>query len=320
MRYLLSMKKSIGILLILPVLFIQNVFSQSDTFFVNGQGIMVQREAAQYYRLVSRADSSLFKFSDYYFSNRLKRIFHSASPQATILQGKCTEYDLTGTVLAEGEYHKGYKTGEWNYYFLNSERKREKQLYSSVNEFYTCRYDSVSQKIESEGAIDKYGKKTGIWKQYHSNSDSVKIISNYVVGKKEGEQLEYYRSGHIRRREIFLNNKLQKGELFDEKGKKMKYFPAFTYPQYREYISDYLQRSESCVAEALKKKDFHVAVVILKDGTVSDATVTGVENSECVSHIKTALMKMKKWKPAMWENNPVKYTYETDIRLYVPRE
>lgn len=281
---------------------------------------MVQRAAALYYRVVSKPDSGLYEFSDYDFSNKLKKVFHSTSAQATVLQGKYTEYDHPGTVLAEGSYHKGYKTGEWNYYFLNSERKKEKQLYSSVHEFYTYSYDSVSQKVESEGAIDGYGKKTGVWKQYHLNSDSVKIISNYVIGKKDGEQLEYYKSGHIKRREVFLNNKLQKGELFDEQGKKVKYFPAFTYPQYREYISNYLQRSEPCVAEALKKKDFHVSVVILKDGTVSDATVTDVENIECINNIKSALMKMKKWKPALWENNPVKYTYETDIRLYVPRE
>lgn len=314
------MKKSISILIILSLYFTKNIKADSDTVFVSTQGTIVQKDQAMYYRLFAKTEGGLFEFKEYDFNNNLKKIFHSGSEHATVLEGEYIEFDNTVNEATHGYYSKGYKSGEWVYYFSNSKRKKEKQIFNAPFQYYTYQYDSVNQKVESEGAISKYGKKEGLWKQYHFNSDSIKTLTNYAIGKKEGEQLEFYKNGKIKRKEIFLNNKLRKGELFDETGKKVKYFPAFTYPVYREYVSNYLQRSEECVAEALKKNDFEISIIISKEGDVLNAFIRDVENKECAENIKKALFKMKKWKPALWENNPVKFTFETKIKLYVPRE
>lgn len=313
------MKKSLSIFTML-YLCVCNGFAQTDTLFVNQSGVIVPKSEAQFYRVASPTEAGVFTFHEYGLDHKLKKVFHATSIRVTLLQGAYTEYDEKGNVMILGTYDKGYKSGEWNYFFHSSKIKKEKQVYNSLHEYYSWQYDSTTRKLESEGGIDKFGKRTGVWKQYHFNSDSVKTISNFLIGKKEGIQLEYYKNGKIKRKELYQNNMLQKGELFDEAGKKIKYYPAFTYPQYRDYVSNYLRKTEPCTAEALKKNDFKVRFVVTKDGDVTEVEVMNVEQDACAQKIKAALLRMKKWKPALWENSPVKYTYETTIRLYVPRD
>ena len=219
-----------------------------------------------------------------------------------------------------GSYHKGFKTGKWKYYFSESVLLKEIQDYASENAYQCIQYDSMFQKIIRKGAIDKFGKQNGEWIQYHENSDSIKMISNYVVGKKVGLQLEFYKNGKLKRREMYHNNKLVKGELYDENGGKLKYYPAFVYPRYREYLSNYLQKNEPCVAEALKWNDFQISLRISKNGEVVEATVIDLEEGLCKEKIRMTLLKMKKWKPALWENQPISFTYKTAIKRYLPKD
>ncbi len=278
------------------------------------------RENASAYRLFSNLDNNLFIIKEYLLTNKPTKEYHATSSRANILEGVYTEFDENGNISVKGAYHKGFKIGEWHYYYFRSNRIREKQIFSIENEYESFQYDSAFQKIQSKGAIDKYGKQNGEWIHYHQNSDIVKLKSNYCIGKKEGLQLEYHLNGKLKRKELFKNNKLLNGELYDENGKRLKYFPAFVYPKYREYVSNYLQKYEPCVAEVLKSNDFQFSVVISKNGDVLDASVQLVDDPICAEKIKATLLKMKKWKPALWENQPIKFTYKSTVKLYVPKD
>ncbi len=314
------MKKFTCIFLIHLWLFALHASAQTDTFYVNENGVLVLPEAARFVRLASPSDSGLYELRELDMSGRLRKVFHATSKQATLKQGACTEYDDAGHVSAKGAYDKGFKTGDWETYFLHAVSLKEKQCYRSQHEYYCYQYDSLTHQVEGEGLIDRFGKRSGVWKQYFPGSDTVKLVTHFNIGKREGLQTEYYKSGQVRRKEIFQNNKLQKGEMYDTIGRKIKYFPAFTYPQYRDYVTNYLQKTEPCTAEALKKNDFIVRITIGREGEVLQATVLNVPDEVCAARIRQALMRMKKWKPALWENNPVKYTYETAVRQYVPRD
>lgn len=306
--------------LLLCILSMQSASAQVDTVFTNEEGVLVDAGIAKYYRVISQLDSKLFEMKEYALNHTLKKVFQASSAQGHILEGEYRELDEDGKLRVEGNYHKGFKAGEWVYYFTHSTKKKEVQIFSANNEYTSTHYDSVTQKIEFKGGFDKYGKRTGLWTLYHFNSDSVKAISNYVIGKKEGQQFEYYKNGQIKRKELYTNNKLVKGEQFDEYGKKTKYYPAFSYPQYREYVSNYLQHAEPCVADALKKNDFQYSISLSKEGEVLDASVRSVQDPICAEKIRAAFLKMKKWKPALYENEPVKYTFESSVKLYVPKD
>ncbi|MBK9300823.1 MAG: hypothetical protein IPN14_09490 [Bacteroidetes bacterium] len=314
------MKKSICIVSILVLFCIYPIYAQHDTLYIDQQGVYVQASKANFYRMVSLANNGLFECKDYFRNHRLKKIFHATSAAATVWEGPYVELNDDSTVLVKGHYHNGFKSGEWVYYFHHSSKVEAKEVYHDADVFERIEYDSLTQLKVLEGSFDKFGKRTGTWKQYHPHTDSIQWISNYVIGKKEGTQLEFYLNGQLKRMEVYLNNKLQKGTLYNEKGQKVKYYPAFSYPQYKEYISNYLQHATPCTAEALKKNDFKVKLFITKTGEVAKAYVIDVVNEVCAERIKTALLQMKRWKPALWENQPINYTYETTIKLYVPRE
>lgn len=314
------MKKSLCIFIIHCLFALHSLYAQTDTLLCDENGSFINTPNACCYCVRSRADSLLYVFKVFASDGKLKKVFHSFSKQASVLQGGYLESDSLGSMLAEGEYDKGFKHAEWKFFYLQKGGLKEKRQYYAPNEYYSRQYDSTTKKLIAEGAIDKFGKKTGIWKQYHENSERVSTITNYQIGKKEGLQTEFYLDGSIKRLEYYERNKIQKGELFDPMGNKLKYYPAFCYPQYREYVSNYLQKNVSCVAEALRKADFQIVLSISKEGVVTDAIVKNVDSEQCTQKIKETLLKMKKWKPALWENKPVKYTYETTIRLYIPRD
>lgn len=296
------------------------IFAQTDTLYINTNGIITSKEKASGYRVVCKADSNQFLIREYPFLKPVRKEYHATTAAANILEGPYTELDPQGRVIMNGSYHKGFKTGKWKYYFSESVLLKEIQDYASENAYQCIQYDSMFQKIIRKGAIDKFGKQNGEWIQYHENSDSIKTISNYVVGKKVGLQLEFYKNGKLKRREMYHNNKLVKGELYDENGRKLKYYPAFVYPRYREYLANYLQKKEPCIAEAMKWNDFQISLRISKNGQVVEATVIDLEEGLCKEKIRMALLKMKKWKPALWENQPISFTYKTAIKRYLPKD
>ncbi len=314
------MKKSLCILWVLLFAVSSIIFAQSDTLYISDTGILTTKEKATGYRVVYKTDSNQFLIREYPFSKPLRKEYYATTAAANILEGPYTEYDAEGRVILKGHYHKGFKTGKWAYYYSESALLKEIQDYITENAYQCIQYDSMFHKMVCKGAIDKFGKQNGEWIQYHENSDSIQTIFNYLNGKKEGLQLEFYANGKLKRREVFRNHKVLKGELFDENGSKQKYYPAFVYPRYREYVSNYLQKKVPCVAEALKRDGFHISLRISKNGEVIEASVSGVEEGLCMEKIRTALLKMKKWKPALWENRPISFTYKTTVKRYLPKD
>lgn len=295
-------------------------YAQVDTFYLNNYFYVTTKDSAHYLRTATFVNEKKYYLQTFTLQNQLISGFFAISKNAHILDGFYFELNKKGDTLVHGNYSKGFKVGIWNYYFQNG-RKKEVQKFDSTNHlYYSWKYDSISQKIIEEGAIDQYGKHYGIWKKYFDNSDSIKLLNYFVYGKKEGEQIEYYQNGKQKRNEIFQNGKFIKGTLWDEQQKKIKYFPAFRYPQYPEYLNTYLLRETPCIINYINQSIVQIKIKISKEGVVQKAEIIGIETIECAKQIENALMEMKKWKPAYWENNPITYTYETVLKTYTQRE
>lgn len=85
-------------------------------------------------------------------------------------------YYENGNVQEEGEYDKGYKVGEWNYYYANKQLA-EKVVYSwdKLNGMFRSYWDNGQLKSEGMYVSEK---KVGIWKTFYKNG-SLAIRENH---------------------------------------------------------------------------------------------------------------------------------------------
>lgn len=314
------MKKSILSLLFILLFFLKNNYAQTDTVFLNQKEYVCDKKEAFFYRVSEKISDKEYLFLMYNMKHQLLKKYFSLSAGSVVKNGIYEEYDTLKNIVSKGTYLKGFKVSEWDYFYNFSRILKEKNIYNDDKTYDVYQYDSITQKLSWQGKIDYFGKNTGQCFQYFYDSDRIKNKFNYLYGKKEGEQLEYYISGNIKRIEKFENNKLKQGKMFQEDGKEIKFFPVFVYPKYNEYVSNYLLREEKCAALALKQKDFQVSIIISKEGNVINAVVNDVDDEICTQKIRNALLRMKKWKPAYYENNAVKYTFSTTIKLYLQKE
>lgn len=293
--------------LILGLFFLFECQAQTDTTFVNELGTYVSREQATYYRLIIPTQKNTFLFNDYFFNHQLARSTNYSSHLGTMKEGTTTEYDSLGNKILEGNYQKGFEVGEWIFYFSATTKVKEKRIYSTSlkHEFNQFLYDSISSKLESEGTINENRRKIGVWKTYFKDTNIVQYQNQYINGRKQQEQFEYYLSGSIKRKEIYGKYKLDKRFMFDEKGKKIKYYPAFEYPTHKQNILQYLQKNCDCIKNILVLNDVEIDFWLEKDGQIENLE-TNIENKNCEVIVKKAILKMK-WKPAKKENVPINF-------------
>jgi antitoxin component YwqK of YwqJK toxin-antitoxin module len=195
MRYLLG--------LFFSLFFLFECQAQTDTTFVNELGTYVSREQANYYRLIIATEKNTYLFNDYYFNHLLAKSIEYKGLSGTTKEGKAVVYNQKRNKISEGNYHNGFQIGEWQFYFMNDSIKEKKTFNEKLHAYYSYQYDSTTSKLEEEGAFDHFEKKTGDWKRYFWNTKILQSTNHYLVGKKEGAQLEYYKSGAIKRKEIF---------------------------------------------------------------------------------------------------------------------
>jgi antitoxin component YwqK of YwqJK toxin-antitoxin module len=306
MRYLLGLFSGL--------FFLFECQAQTDTTFVNELGTYVSREQANYYRLIIATEKNTYLFTDYFFNHQLARSVEYKSKMGTIREGNAIYFFSNGIKKEEGRFANGFQIGEWNYYFTNETLKEKKIFNEKLHAYYSYEYDSTTNKLEEEGAYDNFGKKTGTWKRYFWNSEILQNRNNYLVGKKEGEQVEYYKSGAIKRNEIFEKNKLKKGFQYDLQGNKIAYFPAFEYPISKKPIYRILQNQIPCYAEQLTLHPFEIRFLVTKEGDVKNIEID-IEDETCKTEMKKVIEKMK-WKPAKKENKPIDFYSSFRMRTY----
>lgn len=264
--------------------------------------------------------NSLHPFFVYDSNNILRCNYHSRDTQGNVFEGNIIFYDKKGSRSIEGTYSKGYKSGIWIYYFVCTNKIKEIQEYTDIEEYNVKIYDSLYDFICEEYAIDKYGKKNGNCIQYHYKSDSIKNKGLYISGKKDKEHYEYFKNGNVKRLEYYEQNKLKWAKMFNENGESIKYYPAFEFPTYKEFINNFLFNRLPCAYTCAQYKPYTIHITIDNNGKVTKVNIDNIEDEACAKKIEETIMKMKKWKPAKIENKPITYTLKQVIKTYSPRE
>ncbi|SDQ41709.1 Antitoxin component YwqK of the YwqJK toxin-antitoxin module [Chryseobacterium soldanellicola] len=126
------------------------------------------------------------------------------------LEGDAIFYYENGKTHAKGEYKKGYKVKEWAYYDKNGVltskevfRNGDKNVYDNNS---TATFYSPSGAV-TEVSNYKLGKLDGESKLYYENGKSVKQIGYYEKGIATGKWKLLYPSGKIQRETEFVNDK-----------------------------------------------------------------------------------------------------------------
>ncbi len=291
----------------------QNCLAQQDKIFVDAQGNKSLKDSAIFYTVFEKTNDTSYTVSSFYKNQKRRMLAHLASTNLSVMSGDAVYYDSLGNTIQCGKYEKGYAIGEWKYYYQGSNFLKEKRQYKNHDEYCVQFFDSSTHQLEEEGCMDLYKKKTGSWMTYFYHSDSIKKRSNYVLGKHEGEQIEYYKNGKIKRKEIFKNNKLKKAWQFDEDGKKIKYTPAFTYPKSSTSGYYYLKKKNSCMLELLGKGELLITFILSKDGKVKNVELPTIQACSCKEDIILSILKMKKWKPAKREGEAIDFNMEIHL-------
>ena len=315
------LKKSFVTIAFVMAIYSNQARAQNDTLYVNTIGTLLPKEQASFFRIIKRTDSAVVEVREYFMNDKLHFVGHYTSAQAIIRQGNFIYYTAEGFKISEGEYSKGFKSGEWIIYTHAGKKVNERQRYYYPDKgYYSIRYDFETNNKLSEGPIDENERKTGAWKEYHSHSDSLRLRSQYVGGRRTGEQLEFFKSGKLKRREFFEGRKLKHAEQYDEQGNKVSYLPAFVYPVPPEPLWKYLSVRVACFDSVIKSSNLHYVLKVDADGRLSDIEITGIDDGPCKTAIINAIQHMKKWKPAKRENVPCGYTVESDLRYRIFNE
>jgi hypothetical protein len=291
--------------------------AQLDTNFISELGVNVNRQDAQYYRLV---DEARLELKDYDLHHTLRRLETYNGKTFTIRQGPAKYFYPNGKLSQEGEYHKGIKTGEWKYYTHSGDKLVHKEIYEADDLVMHFFYDTIGGRLKSKGKTDKDGIKSGEWIEYHFRSDSVKWKNQYMAGKLHGEQTQYYREGTVKRIEVYRMGKLLHGKQFTVEGKKTNYFPEYQYPSVKFSIPTYLRAQCACIEALLKQENIELKCFVSEKGEASRWEINSSKDSICQNEILNAFKKIKKWRPARFEGQATESWYRYTMRYYAPKD
>jgi|GEM_PF-2151133 len=163
-------------------------------------------------------------------------------------------------------------------------------------------YASYTQKgMVLEAGEYEENKETGKWIDYYANTTSVWCESNYSKGKEVGELLSYYRSGKLKRREIYKKDDTTvTGTCYDEMGNEIMFTPFMTQPRplfkLEKLLAQNLHYPENARERNIEGKVV-VSFVVNTDGTVSDVKAIQRIGGGCDEEAVRVMSLMSKWTP-----------------------
>jgi antitoxin component YwqK of YwqJK toxin-antitoxin module len=302
------MKKLICIILLVSITHCSFGIA-SDTVFINRKGGIISKDSARFYRVISKIDTNQYKIGDYYLSGELQMVAYNNSPQEVVKKGKYLFYDSLGFISSEGEYNLGSKTGIWKYYYFGTAKIRSVRTFKENQKAFSFKtYDSITQNLLIEGGYNNDLRKTGVFKEYYLKENKVMTILNYENGMITGEALEYYATGEIKRKEIYKNGRLAKGQLFNIKGEKQKYYPRMVSSQLGKRIFECLAKGIDEYKKLRAINGLVIKLTVSKLGKIIDLEIIENEKPHLNEQIIEAISKIKHIKPAMKENEAIDQT------------
>jgi TonB family protein len=267
--------------------------SKVDTLFYNEDGLLCFKEDAKTIRV--RKHGNTIDVKDYNLINGQ-------------LQLEGAFKDLQGTQKT-GIFKTYHKNGKLKYIVKYEDNKAEglfEEYYSNGQKWF-------------EGEFFQ-GNKKGLWKMFDSTGN-LYATDSYTKGIQSGESLTYYPDGKIKRREFYLDGKIDEAKCFTKAGKDTTYFPRFEMPKFpggEEELYKYLGETIKYppLARQLEiEGKVLLQFVVNKVGKLEEIKVLSNPNQQLTDEALRVVNKMPNWTPGRNEGEIVRVSFNLPIRF-----
>lgn len=182
---------------------------------------------------------------------------------------------------------------------------------------------TISGELLEIGYYDKKDNKlkNGLIKEFDKNGN-LAYLKTYKYNKLDGELIGYYKSGQIRRKDIYKNDSLTNGQCFALSGADTTYYPRIIFPTFKGgqhfnvqyFVAKKLRYPSKALIKGIQGK-VHVNFCIDKEGNVCDVKVVQSDNELLNNSAITVIKKSSKyWKPGYIEGKLAKISFTLPIK------
>ena len=139
---------------------------------------------------------------------------------------------------------------------------------------------------------------------------------DFKKGKKHGNLIAYWKNGRKRRHDIFKRDKLKKGQVWNKKGEKIKYFPYRISPQFpggKKALKKYLVENINIPSYHNSTQRVVVRFAIDTLGNTTDIEIVEKAHAEYMVEAYRVVDKMPKWTPGQQFGEVVKVIYSLPL-------
>lgn len=219
------------------------------------------------------------------------------------------------TVFYNGNERVGYR--EYCTYFEVTKQEKKKNTFTTRTYYNNGRKRSVLPFfIDESGMRILEGKK----RKWFENGKIQQVV-HYKNSRLHGKVKSYYTRGKIKRRDVYRDGNLVKGQCWDQNGRKIAHRPYFVAAQYaggdagrQKFLSDNLRYPNVARENEIQGK-VKLSFVIEKDGSISTVQVMNSVHEALDKEAQRVVMKMPKWHPATEDDEPVRCHFALPIQF-----
>jgi TonB family protein len=157
-------------------------------------------------------------------------------------------------------------------------------------------------------------------KSWYENGNPYEFI-NYRYGKKQGELVTHWRNGQLRRKDVFENNELESGTVWDSLGNEVDYYHYMTMPEFpggQHELFRFISRNVKYPRRAQYNKIYGKVLlqfIVAKDGSIQNIEVIESVHKLLDEEAIRVIQKLPKWKPGTKEGEAVYVRYQVPINF-----
>ena len=315
-----------AILLVTAVSIFHGASARQDTLYCNNAWAKVDKEAATYFRIVSK-EHHLYKVDDYHVNGIIYRMGYRTSMESEEYKyrtGHYVLYDKEGYKTEDGDYDNGKRIGLWKSYYKHSEAIYTEQHFEQgelTGHYLT--YDSGAHKVIRDV---EYVSRRLLKTTRYTGGDTLVTIDKFFGPQHERDEL--YKNGKLRKKDLYNGSALTSSECYTEQARPMECPVAGTQnvgnvfqfveemPISKYDLSEYLANSLHYPAEAREHNIYGrviVKFVVDEDGTTSNVTIVHGIGGGCDEEAARVVSEMPAWRPGMQNGIPVRVYFTLPI-------
>ncbi len=151
--------------------------------------------------------------------------------------------------------------------------------------------------------------------QFYYRNGVLHYVYNYLGNELHGENLSYYTSGQLKRKEVYEQGKFIRGECFNEDGTERAFtrfeqLPSFPGGQAElyKYLSSNLEYPSLARENGIQGQVL-LSFLVNKDGSISDVQLLRDIGGGCGQEAVRLVYAMPNWIPGSFDDAPIKVRY-----------